>query len=195
MTLEYAILGFLNYQPMTGYDLKKVFDRSIRHFWQADQSQIYRTLARLTEEGAVLMDVMEQSDRPDRKVYSITTIGRDRLLNWLTEPFPREESRSKPLVQMFFSGQVTDARMVEKLTGALEGMKQQMAVFDLIPDQVREFTPMAKNDRELFYWFLTLELGKRNLQTNIEWMESVIDRIKRQDFSTDIEIKKDSKEL
>lgn len=194
MTLEYAILGFLNYQPMTGYDLKKVFDRSIRHFWQADQSQIYRTLTRLTEDGAVSMDVMEQSDRPDRKVYSITPAGRDRLLDWLTGPFPQEESRSKALVQMFFSGQVTDDRMVEKLTEALDGMKQQMAVFDLIPDQVREFTPMAKNDRELFYWFLTLELGKRNLQANIEWMESVVDRIKRQDFSTDIEFQKDTKE-
>jgi DNA-binding PadR family transcriptional regulator len=193
MTLEYAILGFLNYQPMTGYDLKKVFDRSIRHFWQADQSQIYRTLTRLTEDGAATMEVMEQTDRPDRKVYSITSTGRDRLLEWLTRPFPQEESRSKPLVQMFFSGQVPDDRMVEKLTGALEGMRQQMAVFDLIPDQVREFTPMAKNDRELFYWFLTLELGKRNLQMNIEWMESVIDRIKRQDFSTDIEIKQEYK--
>jgi PadR family transcriptional regulator, regulatory protein AphA len=189
MTLEYAILGFLNYQPMTGYDLKKVFDRSIRHFWQADQSQIYRTLTRLTEEGAASMDVMEQSDRPDRKVYSITPAGRDRLMDWLTGPFPREESRSKSMVQVFFSGQVTDDRMVEKLTDVLDGMKQQMAVFDLVPDQVREFTPLAKDDRELFYWFLTLELGKRNLQMNIEWMESVIDRVKRQDFSTEVDIK------
>ena len=49
MSLEYAILGFLNYHPYTGYDLKKIFDTSVRHFWPADQSQIYRTLARLTE--------------------------------------------------------------------------------------------------------------------------------------------------
>jgi PadR family transcriptional regulator AphA len=33
MSLEYAILGFLNYHPYTGYDLKKVFDKSVRHFW------------------------------------------------------------------------------------------------------------------------------------------------------------------
>jgi DNA-binding PadR family transcriptional regulator len=192
MTLEYAILGFLNYQPLTGYDLKKVFDRSIRHFWHADQSQIYRTLTKLTEEGAVKMDVMEQSDRPDRKVYSITPAGHDRLLDWLMQPFPQEDSRSKPLVQMFFSGQISDERMLEKLTIALEGMKKQMAVFDLVPDQAREFAPMAKNGRELFYWFLTLELGKRSLQTNIDWLESIVDRIKRQDYSTEIGFHKES---
>ena len=26
MSLGYAILGFLNYSPLSGYDLKKVFD-------------------------------------------------------------------------------------------------------------------------------------------------------------------------
>jgi DNA-binding PadR family transcriptional regulator len=119
MALEYAILGFLNYQPLTGYDLKKVFDRSIRHFWHADQSQIYRTLSRLTEDGAVKMEIVEQTDRPDRKVYSITPAGRERLLNWLKQPFPDEDSRSKPLVQMFFSGQISDERILEKLTEAL----------------------------------------------------------------------------
>ncbi len=191
MTLDYAILGFLNYQPLTGYDLKKVFDRSIQHFWHADQSQIYRTLTRLTEDGAVRMEIVEQTDRPDRKVYSITPVGRERLLDWLKQPFPQEDSRSKPLVQMFFSGQISDERMLEKLTESLAGMKRQMAMFDMIPDQVRDFTSMAKDDRELFYWFLTLELGKRSLQTNIEWLESVVDRIKRQDFSTDISMKKD----
>jgi len=140
------------------------------------------------------MEVVEQSDRPDRKVYSITPDGRDRLLCWLTQPFPQEASRSKPLVQMFFSGQVSDDRMVEKLTATLYGMKQQMAVFDMVPDQVREFTPMARDDRELFYWFLTLEFGKRNLQMTIDWMESILDRINRHDYSTDIGFNKESEQ-
>ncbi len=34
MSLEYAILGFLNYHSFTGYDLKKAFDSSVRHrYW------------------------------------------------------------------------------------------------------------------------------------------------------------------
>ena len=51
MSLEHAILGFLQYKPMSGYDLKKIFDTSVRHFWPADQSQIYRTLTRLADKG------------------------------------------------------------------------------------------------------------------------------------------------
>lgn len=62
MSLEYAILGFLNYKPQSGYDLKKIFDTSVRHFWAADQSQIYRILTRLTERGLVEMSVIEQHE-------------------------------------------------------------------------------------------------------------------------------------
>ncbi len=64
MSLEYAILGFLNYHPYTGYDLKKIFDTSVRHFWPADQSQIYRTLARLTEIGFAEMEKVPQNRPP-----------------------------------------------------------------------------------------------------------------------------------
>ena len=77
MSLEFALLGFLSYHPYTGYDLKKIFDTSIRHFWPADQSQIYRTLARLTSRGLAEMEKIPQEDRPDRKVYHITP-GRTR---------------------------------------------------------------------------------------------------------------------
>jgi len=40
MSLQHAILGFLNYKSLTGYDLKKIFVAAVRHFWAADQSQI-----------------------------------------------------------------------------------------------------------------------------------------------------------
>ena len=48
--LKYAILGFLSYTPMTGYDIKLRMDRSTSHFWHAKLSQIYTTLKSLEEE-------------------------------------------------------------------------------------------------------------------------------------------------
>ena len=79
MSLEHAILGFLNYRPLTGYSLKKIFDTSVQHFWPADQSQIYRTLSRLEEDGWAKMEVVEQENRPNRKVYHITDSGQEEL--------------------------------------------------------------------------------------------------------------------
>ena len=48
MSLEHAILGFLNARARSGYDLKtRCFDVEAKAFWSADQAQIYRTLERL----------------------------------------------------------------------------------------------------------------------------------------------------
>jgi hypothetical protein len=53
MALPHAILGFLDYGPMSGYDLKKFFDQSVAHFWSATQSHIYKALENLEQTGLV----------------------------------------------------------------------------------------------------------------------------------------------
>ena len=44
-TLKYAILGLLNREPMTGYDIAKEFSKDLGEFWNAKHSQIYPELA------------------------------------------------------------------------------------------------------------------------------------------------------
>ena len=82
---------------MTGYELKKFFDTSVAHFWNAELSQIYPALKAMESEGLVEMKVEVQDDRPNRKVYSITDSGRRELLEWLAKPADREQlARANP---------------------------------------------------------------------------------------------------
>jgi DNA-binding PadR family transcriptional regulator len=181
MSLEYAILGFLNYHPYSGYDLKKAFDVSIRHFWPADQSQIYRTLGRLTEQGWAKVKIIEQTDRPDRKVYHITSAGRDALLRWLRTTMPHQEARSAALIQVFFAGQLSDEEILAKFEEALESMRAVLAVYQHVPEEIEEYVTTIGSPREEFFWMLTLELGIKSMQTQIDWMESVMQRIRNKE--------------
>ena len=178
MSLEFAILGFLSYHPSTGYDLKKMFDVSIRHFWPADQSQIYRTLARLTEQGYAEMEKVAQEDRPDRKVYHITQAGRVELSKWLAGPPPMGEPRSAPLVQVFFAGQLSDEEVLAKFEGFAAIMRAVLAQYDQVPGQIGPYIQEVNSPREHFFWMLTLENGIANMRANLAWAESVIKRIK-----------------
>jgi DNA-binding PadR family transcriptional regulator len=178
MSLEYAILGFLNYHPYSGYDLKKVFDTSIRHFWPADQSQIYRTLSRLTENGWAEMEKVPQDDRPDRKVYTITDAGRAELHNWLMNPPPMAEPRSAPLIQVFFSGQLSNEEILLKFEGYAAIMRAILNQYEQVESQRDPFQQEIPSPREHFFWQLTLENGIRNTRANLQWAESVIERLK-----------------
>jgi|SRR5271157_2223404 len=178
MSLEFAILGFLNYHPYSGYDLKKIFDNSVQHFWPADQSQIYRTLARLTGQGWVEMEKVAQEDHPDRKVYSITGAGRAELLKWLASPPPPEEPRSASLIQVFFAGQLSDEEILAKFEAFAGMLRAKLARYDQVPAQIGPYQQEINSPREHFFWMLTLENGISNMRANLEWAESVIKRIK-----------------
>jgi DNA-binding PadR family transcriptional regulator len=178
MSLDHAILGFLNYHPYTGYDLKKVFDTSIRHFWPADQSQIYRTLSRLEENGLAEMERIPQEDRPDRKVYHITEAGRAELMRWISGPPPMGEPRSAPLIQVFFSGQLSDEEILAKFEGYAAIMRAILAQYDQVEGQLGPYQQEIPSPREHFFWLLTLENGFANMRANLAWAESVIERLK-----------------
>ena len=188
MSLDYAILGFLNYHPYSGYDLKKIFDSSVRHFWSADQSQIYRTLARLKEQGYLEMEKQEQSDRPDRKVYSITPAGRQALLGWLAGPPPLGAPHSGPMVQVFFMGALPDAEILRQFEGYAAVMRMVLAQYEQVPVHVEEVYQDVRSERERFFWQLTLDNGLRNMRANLEWAEAAIARIRNHEVPAEKEI-------
>ncbi len=179
MSLDYAILGFLNYAPNSGYDLKKVFDTSVRHFWPADQSQIYRTLARLMDQGLVTMEVVEQTDRPDRKVYYITEAGRQALAQWVAGPPPMEDVRSASLIQVFFAGQLSDEALLAKFEMVAEALRATLERYEQVPAQIETFSHLVSSPRDYFFWMLTQDLGLRSMRANLEWAEDVIAKLKK----------------
>src|ERR671932_705397 len=81
-TLGFALLGLLARGPLSGYDIASQLKRRVGPFWHARHSQIYPELARLETAGLVSYVRVEQHERPDKKVYSLTPAGRLALQEW-----------------------------------------------------------------------------------------------------------------
>jgi DNA-binding PadR family transcriptional regulator len=82
-TLGYALLSILARGDGSGYDLAQGLKDPVAFFWHAQHSQIYPELAKLEAYGLVQHRLIEQSERPDKKVYSLTTRGKKNLKTWL----------------------------------------------------------------------------------------------------------------
>ncbi len=177
MSLEYAILGFLNYSPLSGYDLKRAFDVSVQHFWPADQSQIYRTLTKLNENGWVELEIVEQTERPSRKVYHITASGREELRRWLSSAVPLPENRSAPLIQVFFAAALSDEQVLDIFERAAAQLRVTLREYDQVPGRLDEQMADFKSPRESYFWMLTLESGYRTARARLDWIQEVIARI------------------
>ena len=109
MSLENGILGFLSVKPMPCYDIKKLLDISAGYFWHADQTQLYRTLSRLTKDGLVNLKECAKGETFDRKVYEIKDIGQKEYLQSAAENSGDDFIyRDKFLLQLFFSGALSN---------------------------------------------------------------------------------------
>jgi DNA-binding PadR family transcriptional regulator len=100
-TLGYALLGLLARGPLSGYDLARKMRQPVGFFWHARHSQIYPELARLEQQELVTHEVVEQRDRPDKKVYTITEDGRARLRAWIESPLNTIGTRDELVLRAF----------------------------------------------------------------------------------------------
>lgn len=99
--LAYALLGLLARAPRSGYDLIREVEEPVGFFWHARRSQIYPELARLERAGMVGHTVVEQQERPDKKVYEITDTGRAALAAWAAEPMRMPSERDEFMLKVF----------------------------------------------------------------------------------------------
>ncbi len=86
MSLKHGMLGLLINGPRSGYDLDRVFKDSLAFFWPAKTSQIYRELDAMERKGWLTSERVIQSEKPNKRVYSITEEGRREFRDWLSEP-------------------------------------------------------------------------------------------------------------
>ncbi|MBI5295777.1 MAG: PadR family transcriptional regulator [Chloroflexi bacterium] len=186
MSLKHAILGFLSFVPLSGYDLKKAFDRSVQHFWPANQSQIYRTLAQLDEEGLVEKEVVEREERLDMKIYTISEAGRAELHHWLSTPLPEHDTREPFLIQVYFGGKLSDEEILHLLRLKLKEIEERLAVYAAVYQISQNAPSQIVDPRTVFFGMLTLELGYLNSQSDAAWLRSAIERIESKNYSIQI---------
>jgi len=183
MSLKHALLGFINYGPMTGYELKKFFDTSVAHFWNAELSQIYPGLKQLESEGLVEMKVEVQEDRPNRKVYSITESGRRELLDWLAQPAEREQVREPILIKVFFGSSLSKQELLDVLRKAADDVRSMVAYLEFAHTFVDKFVESIGLQYEALFWQLTIEAGLKVHGAELAWTEQSIQKIEAADDS------------
>ena len=91
--LREAILGLLAVRPMSGYELSRSYRRALQQIWYAPLGQVYPTLRKMQRDGLLKVSIKVQKHRPNRKVYSLTSEGRDLLVSWLVQPAAVRELR------------------------------------------------------------------------------------------------------
>lgn len=170
MSIKYAILGFLSWRPMTGYELKKLFAESATLNWSGNSNQIYTTLVELHKEDLVSLEIHPQEAHPSRKVYTVTEKGLAELKSWaLSTPEPPVQKNAF-LIQLMWAAQL-DSEEVDSLLEKYEKKVHTQLLLFQACDQRKDFP--QRTPRETFLWNMISENWISFYEKELHWVRTV----------------------
>src|SRR6202161_3746300 len=171
-----VLLGLLAIEPMSGYDLGLTIRHSVGHFWNESYGQIYPNLKKLANEGFVSCKTERQKGKPDRRIYSITEKGRERLREWLAVPPQPEIPRNELLLKLFFGQQVP----AEVLVGYVEHMaEERRAVLHFLDRAEREDIAKNRHYPGAPYWRMAARFGEFEMKAHLRWADEALAELKK----------------
>lgn len=170
--LKYAILGLLNRNPMTGYELSKEFNYELAEFWYANHSQIYPELKLLNNEGLVTYDVEISGDILETKRYTITELGRSEFIQWLHKDDKLPRTPKDPFrLRMYFAHNLDRTARLH----LLENQKMQhIKRLNTLRKTAEQYPEVPPSDSDRFGDFLVLRGAIMREEQSLNWLEECI---------------------
>jgi DNA-binding PadR family transcriptional regulator len=185
MSLDHILLGALE-RPQSGYELKAWFDEVFSFFWNADQSQIYRTIGRLSEQGLISGRAMASAIGPEKRVYRTTAKGRAELKRWLKAGPVSPAQRTAIYAQLIFLARLPDADAAQFLS-AMKAQADRMveALERVTESSAAEAPPVsAEEKRAAFFNNASLALGLARAKATRDFAAALVDA-HRETFGTE----------
>lgn len=175
--LKHGILGLLNYCDMTGYEIKEIFKNSLNYFWTAQTSQIYRELQNLEKQEWAKSTIVEQEGKPDKKVYHITSDGKNELLRWFAESDSGLTMRSPFLMKVFFLGERSTNENIEFFKNFKKDCQTYLENMTPIKKHIQMYEQQVNDKQKSLYWQMTASFGQKSMQMYIEWADDCIKKL------------------
>ena len=172
MSLKYPVLVALSVEASTGYDLNKRFKESIGFFVKSTHQQIYRELAKLLDKGLVEIRMISQKERPDKKIYSLSSKGRKDLKRWVESPTEMTKSNDPFLVKVFGGHVVGKKTIVDQINAQMNKHQAQLAIYKEI--RSRYFANPKQLLKNYQFQYLALLRGIHYSNMWINWAKDSI---------------------
>ena len=101
MDVELMILGFLMSGPKTGYRLKAISGKLIM-FYSITLNKIYPVLRKLEDGAYIRKEVVFQTGKPNKHLYSLTQSGKEYFFEKLKQPTAPMEMGNAFFTKSFF---------------------------------------------------------------------------------------------
>ncbi len=168
---ELAVLGLLAWSgESSGYELHKRAGSSVGFIWAPARSQLYAVLKRLAADGLAAGRDVVQTDRPDKRMFSVTEAGMATLREWLDRVEPIEpEDRDGLLLKLFFGAFGDPEAGRRQLLDYRARVEQRLATYREIEGTFDDDSEAAALQR-----LQSLRLGIALMEASLGWADETL---------------------
>lgn len=175
-TSAYTILGFLQFGPQSGYELKANIDAGPSFFWNVAQGAIYPLLKRLAADGLIDGTDAPTGARPKTE-WALTDAGRGALRSWLDSPGDTTQVvRDEELLKIFMGDGTDPERILDIVRARRERIQTHLEMLERTDAETRD----TRATSPIRFPFITLDFGIALNRWHIEWCDDVERRIKKE---------------
>ncbi|HUA16200.1 MAG TPA: PadR family transcriptional regulator [Verrucomicrobiae bacterium] len=163
--LGYALLGLLQQNPASGYDLRKIFASTSMKTYSDSPGAIYPALRRLEKQGLIRGTIEEGNGLRRRQVFHLTAKGLGELKKWIRLPIGRDDLASglkMVMLRFAFSeraiGPFASLEILKSMETALGPHVQDLEA------KLEEIRPVSPTSGRL-----ALECGIRSYESLLQW--------------------------
>jgi DNA-binding PadR family transcriptional regulator len=165
--VRYALLALLAEGFTHGYELKQAFERLFGPAWPPiNVGQIYTTLGRLQRDGLVQSRDVEQSGRPDKRVYELTGEGRAELGGWMKAPVAGAHLKDEFFMKLVLAT-TAGADAIQLLDQQRDRYLQSLRDLDALAIETDAESPAQ----------LLIEGAMLHLQADLKWLDRCEERL------------------
>ncbi|HJO37814.1 MAG: PadR family transcriptional regulator [Vicinamibacterales bacterium] len=162
-TLTYALLGLIQQAPLSGYALMKTFQTTPMRQYSGSPGAVYPALRKLERGGLIRGAVERQGSLRPRRVYHLTSRGREALRRWLSPPVTVEDAalRERELMLRF--------ALMDSLLPPAQVDRFLKTMAASIDDYVESIAPFMDAAGMTSHATLALESGLEGLRGRAAW--------------------------
>jgi PadR family transcriptional regulator AphA len=192
MSIENAILGLLSTKPLSGYDIKKMFEGSTALYWSGNNNQIYTSLVKLHKEGLVSSEVQYQESKPSRKLYTLTEKGLAKLRQWVVSDPELPQLRHNFLIQLAWADRLSFDELDDLLKKYEDETQAQVLMLraqarqnNITPSgQLRDAyvnVALARTPREAYLWEMIQKNWIAFYENETNWVCQLREGLRKQE--------------
>lgn len=176
--IDMVILGLLEHEDLSGYDIKKRIDNGISFFWKGSFGSIYPSLNAMEKAGLIIKaGDQENVNKRAKYLYSITEHGKKHLITWLEDSKATNDLKYETLLKLFFGGAVGPETTIKTIEQFEQDISSELQI---LKHYQKNLSKSLKQSDDHLYFYLTVTFGVETYEGYLRWCKKAKQMLRKE---------------